>query len=94
MRNVSLSLVLHRSRSGQSVSWGTGVLPELHERLLMRVNGYTALEDLLHASESPEQMLAVVAGLLDQGLLEQIEPQDDPHWTGADRAAPAAALPN
>jgi hypothetical protein len=80
MQHISLSLVLRRSRSGQSVSWGTGALPELHERLLMRLNGYTTLEDLLHESESPEQMLGAVAALLERGLVEPIEEQDDPHW--------------
>ena len=80
MQHISLSLVLRRSRSGQSVSWGAGVLPPLHERLLMRLNGYTTLEDLLHESESPAQMLEAVTQLLARGLVEPVEEQDDPHW--------------
>ena len=80
MNTVSLSLVLRRSRSGQSVRWGTGALPELHEHLLMRLNGYTALHDLLHESESAEQMLDAIGVLLARGLVEPIDEQDDPHW--------------
>ncbi|MFM2058378.1 MAG: hypothetical protein RLY71_2763 [Pseudomonadota bacterium] len=73
MHDVSLSLVLQRSRSGQAIYWGEGVLPALHERLLMRLNGYTALGELLDEREGTEEVLAVVTELIERGYAEVIE---------------------
>lgn len=73
MRDVSLTLVFQRSRAGQAIHWGQGSLPELHERLLMRMTGYTALADLLHGQEASEEILAAVSELLDRGYVDLVE---------------------
>jgi hypothetical protein len=70
MRNVSLSCVFRRTQSGQAMQWGESSLPLVHERLLLRVNGYTALVELLHDSEPVEQMLSAADELVAIGLIE------------------------
>ncbi|MEY8876265.1 MAG: hypothetical protein AB9M60_07135 [Leptothrix sp. (in: b-proteobacteria)] len=78
MHDVSLSLVLQRSRSGQAMYWGEGVLPALHERLLMRLNGYTTLGELLDEREGTEEVLAVVTELIERGYAEVSEVAAEP----------------
>lgn len=79
MHDVSLSLVLQRSRSGQAMYWGAGVLPALHERLLMRLNGYTTLGELLDEREGTEEVLAVVTELIERGYAEVSEAVTEPN---------------
>lgn len=78
MRTMSLSDVLHRSLSGQTMHWGPGALPSaLHERLLLRLNGYSALGDLISEAEDEEPFLNAASDLLQRGLAETIEPDAD-----------------
>lgn len=58
--------------------WGEGVLPALHERLLMRLNGYTTLGELLDEREGTEEVLAVVTELIERGYAEVSEVAAEP----------------
>lgn len=89
MHDISLSHVLQRSRSGQAMYWGEGVLPALHERLLMRLNGYTTLGELLGQQESTEEVLTVITELIERGYAEVIEVVTASHQGLSDQAMTA-----
>lgn len=77
MRNMSLSDVLHRSLSGQAMTWGSSTLPPLHEHLLLRLNGYSALGDLIADAEDTTPFLDAATELFQRGLVDLIESEAD-----------------
>lgn len=73
LSRLSLAHVFQRSPAGQALHWGAGELPQQHERVLMRLTGYTPLVRLVDPREDAEQLLGIVEDLLGHGLVELVD---------------------
>jgi hypothetical protein len=92
MSQLSLAHVFQRSPTGQALHWGAGELPEHHERVLMRLTGYTPLVQLVDPREDADHLLGIVGQLLDHGLVQVVAADADaPSSTWGELAL---ALPN
>jgi len=77
MSQITLTHIVQRSAAGQALLWGAGALPDTHERVLMRLTGYTPLVRLSDPDHDPQWLLAVVEALLDEGLAEVVDVAPD-----------------
>lgn len=73
MTSIALTHIVRRSAAGQALAWGSGVLPDSHERVLMRLTGYTPLARLVDPQHDPQWLLRVVNELLEEGLAEVVD---------------------
>ena len=77
MQTLTSASVLCRTRAGQAVVLGNEGLSPAQSRLLMRLNGYTALSELVCEAERAEMELAAMQ-LVQAGLACLCEPEGDP----------------
>jgi hypothetical protein len=76
MQSLSLASVLCRTRAGQAVVLGNEGLSPVQAHLLMRLNGYTALSELMCDEERADMELAAMQ-LVQAGLACLCEPEGD-----------------
>jgi hypothetical protein len=76
MQSLTSSSVLRRTRAGQAVLLGNEGLSPAQAHLLMRLNGYTALSDLVCEEEHADMQLAAMQ-LVQAGLACLCEPEGE-----------------
>lgn len=74
MQSLTSASVLHRTRAGQAVVLGNEGLSPAQSHLLMRLNGYTALSELVCEDERAEMERAATQ-LVQAGLACLCEPE-------------------
>ncbi len=77
MQSPTSAAVLHRTRAGQAVVLGNEGLSPAQSHLLMRLNGYTALSELVCENELADMQLAAMQ-LVQAGLACLCEPEGEP----------------
>jgi hypothetical protein len=77
MQHLTSATVLGRTRAGQAVVLGNEGLSPAQAHLLMRLNGYTPLGELVCEDEEAE-MLPAAVNLVAAGLAEVCEVQGTP----------------
>lgn len=77
MKALSSTSVLVRTRAGQAVVQGSESLPPPQVHLLMRLNGYTSLGELVCESEAAE-LLPLAQALVDGGLAKKCKHVHEP----------------
>lgn len=93
MTSITLTHIVRRSAAGQALAWGTGLLPAAHERVLMRLTGYTPLARLTDPEHEPQWLLEVVDELIVKGLAEVVDQVAEDEASCSSWGTLALALP-